>query len=129
MSFLSVFDAVSPVVTKILDYIPDPTQKLAAEQQLMSSLQAWDAQQTQIDTAEAANPSVFVSGARPFILWVCGFGFAYHLILQPLLTYIMAIFGHNFPIPVFDTATLNDCMMGMLGLGGMRTYEKVKGVS
>lgn len=129
MSFLSIFDAVTPVINKVLDFIPDPAQKLAAQQQIMTSLQAWDAQQAAVDAEEAKNSSVFVSGWRPFIGWICGGGFAYHLILQPILSYSMAIFGHTFPLPVFDTATLNDALMGMLGLGGLRTYEKVQGIA
>lgn len=128
MSFLSVFDAVTPVVDKILSYIPDPAQKLAAQQQLMASLQAWDAQQTAIDTAEASNSSIFVSGWRPFIGWVCGAAFAYHFILQPLLAFIIDNAGGNVKLPDFDMQELTTVLMGMLGLGGLRTYEKVQGI-
>lgn len=129
MSFLSVFDAVTPVVNKILDFIPDPQQKLLAEQQLMASLQAWDAQQTSIDEEEAKSSSVFVSGWRPFIGWVCGAAFAYHFILQPLLAFAIDNFGGHVELPDFDMEQLTTVLMGMLGLGGLRTYEKVKGIN
>jgi len=131
MSFLSVFDAVTPVINKILDFIPDPAQKLAAQQQLMASLQAWDLQQVQIDTAEASNASVFVSGWRPFIGWICGCAMAYKFILQPFLVFILVACHVNFDIkllPVLDWSEMSTVLLGMLGLGGMRTYEKVNGV-
>lgn len=128
MSFLSIFDAVTPVITKILDFIPDPQQKLLAEQQLMASLQAWDAQQTAIDVEEAKSSSIFVAGWRPFIGWVCGIAFAYHFILLPTAQAIAQAFGYTVIAPVFDMNQLMTVLMGMLGLGGLRTYEKVKGV-
>ena len=54
-----------------------------------------------------------------------GAAFAYHFILQPLITYIMAASGHNFPLPTFDMQELSTVLMGMLGLGGLRTIEKI----
>lgn len=132
MSFLSVFDAVTPVVTKILDFIPDPAQKLAAQQQLMTSLHAWDAQQIQVDAVEAANSSVFVAGWRPFIGWICGVAMAYKFVIQPFLVFILVASGSKFDIkllPVLDWTEMSTVLLGMLGLGGMRTYEKVQGVS
>ncbi len=81
--------------------------------------------QAAIDAQEAANNNLFVAGWRPCIGWCCAAAFAYHLILQPLLTYLMAIFGHVFPLPVFDSGLLTTILMGMLGLGTMRTVEKL----
>lgn len=132
MSFLSVFDAVTPVITKILDFIPDPAQKLAAQQQLMTSLQAWDLQQVQIDTEEAKSSSIFVSGWRPFIGWICGAAMAYKFIIQPFLVFIIVACGINFDVdmlPKLDWTEMSTVLFGMLGLGGMRTYEKVQGVT
>ena len=57
--------------------------------------------------------------------WCCAAAFAYHLIIQPLLTYAMAVFGHSFPLPTFDSGLLTTILMGMLGLGVMRTTEKM----
>jgi hypothetical protein len=131
MAFLPIFDAVAPVVNKILSYIPDPQQKLEAQQQLMASLMAWDSQQTQINAAEAANSSIFVSGARPFILWVCGFAVAYKFILQPFLVFIIVAFQIKFDVkllPSLDWSEISSLMFGMLGLSGMKTYEKIQGI-
>lgn len=77
--------------------------------------------QAEINKVEAQNRSMFVSGWRPFIGWVCGFAFAFHYIAMPLLLAYTDI------KPVeFDTNSLFTVLMGMLGLGGLRTYEKLK---
>lgn len=132
MSFLSVFDAVTPVVNKILDFIPDPAQKLAAQQQLMTSLQAWDAQQNSINAVEAANENVFVSGWRPFVGWVCGAAFAYKFVLQPFLIFAIVAFGSKFDyhqLPVLDWAEMSPVLLGLLGLGGLRSWDKKNGIA
>jgi len=131
MSFLSVFDAVSPVVNKVLDFIPDPKQKLEAQQQLMGSLMAWDSQQTQINAVEAANTNLFVSGWRPAIGWTCAAAFAYKFVFQPFLVFVLVACGSSFNVddlPVLDWAEMSSVLLGLLGLGGMRTFEKIKGV-
>lgn len=77
--------------------------------------------QAEINKVEAQNRSMFVSGWRPFIGWICGFAFGFHYIVMPLLLAYTDI------KPVeFDTNSLFTVLMGMLGLGGMRTYEKLK---
>ena len=92
------------------------------------ALQA-DTNQTQIDQAEAQNKSLFVAGWRPFIGWVCGMAFAYHVIVQPLLAFTIANTGGNVKLPDFNIQELTTVLMGMLGLGGLRTIEKIKNVS
>ena len=126
MAFIPILDALTPIVEKALSYIPDPQQKAQQQEFLINALKDWDAQQSQINQAEATNENLFISGWRPFMGWVCGVAFAYHFILQPLLTYLMAACGHNFPLPDFDMSTLSTVLMGMLGLGGLRTVEKVQ---
>ena len=77
--------------------------------------------QSEINKVEAQSRSVFVAGWRPFIGWVCGFAFAFHYIVMPLLIAYTDI------KPVdFDTNSLFTVLMGMLGLGGLRTFEKIK---
>jgi hypothetical protein len=77
--------------------------------------------QTRINEIEAKHRTVFVAGWRPFIGWVCGIAFAFHYIIMPLLLAYTDIK----PIE-FDTNSLFTVLMGMLGLGGLRTYEKLK---
>ena len=115
---------------KVLDkFIPDPAAKAEAEAALRDSLQKWDAAQTEINKVEAANSNVFVSGWRPFIGWTCGAAFAYHFVLQPILVFVLAAFGVAVTLPVFSMESLMTVLMGLLGLGGLRTLEKFKGVA
>jgi hypothetical protein len=87
--------------------------------------------QGQMDTnkAEAANPSVFVSGARPFIMWICGVGLGMQFLVSPTIQWGAALFGKTVVLPPLDIGTLMTLLLGMLGLGGMRTFEKFKGVA
>lgn len=126
---------------KILDKIfPDPNQRAAAQLELVKLQQNGELAilsadteiakgQMAINQVEAASSNIFVSGGRPFVIWVCGVAFAYHFVLQPFLAFVMASFGHKVDLPVFDMGELSTALMGLLGLGGYRTFEKVRGVS
>jgi len=115
---------------KVLDkFIPDPAAKAQAEAALRADLQKWDASQNVTNQVEASHRTVFVAGWRPFIGWVCGMAFAYHFVLQPLLVFLLAIYGANVNLPEFDMSVLTTVLMGILGLGGLRTYEKLKGAA
>jgi hypothetical protein len=86
--------------------------------------------QLEINKAEAASGSIFKGGWRPFVGWTCGIAFAYHFILQPTLIFVLAVFGVAVPdLPEFDISTLLPVLGGMLGIGGLRTYEKQKGLT
>jgi len=86
--------------------------------------------QVSLNQTEAASKSIFVSGWRPFIGWICGFGLAYAFILSPLMKFAVVLAMETPPdFPVLDISELMPILLGMLGLGGLRTYEKVKGVS
>lgn len=84
--------------------------------------------QLDIDKQEAASNSVFVSGWRPWIGWVSGMAFAWAFVLQPLGTFVLASFHHPVVLPTLDLSQMMPVLLGMLGLGAMRTYEKVQGV-
>lgn len=84
--------------------------------------------QLQINATEAAHPSIWVAGWRPFFGWVGGAGFGYAVLLQPLLSWLAAAKGWPIP-PTLDTDLLLTVAGGMLGIGGLRTYEKRKGVA
>ncbi len=85
--------------------------------------------QTDVNKIEAASTNLFVSGWRPFVGWVCGFALAYVAILEPLLRFIAAMSGYEGSYPVIDTTITLQVLLGMLGLGGMRSFEKAKGVA
>lgn len=121
--------AVSSLISNVADKIwPDPAERekyLLKVQELDNQLAAG---QLAINQAEAANEHLFVSGWRPFIGWVCGAAFAYHFVLQPLVAFILFNSGVDVKLPAFNMDTLYTVLMGMLGLGGLRSVEKVKGV-
>jgi len=122
-------------VTGLLDkFVEDKDQKarLAHEIATMSERHAQDLAiaQIEVNKAEAASGSIFKGGWRPAIGWVCASAFAYHFVLQPVIVFIVLSAGVDLPpLPEFDMASLMTVMMGMLGLGGLRTYEKQKGIS
>lgn len=122
-------------VTGLLDkFVEDKDQKnaLAHEIATMSERHAQQLAMAQIEVnkVEAASGSIFKGGWRPFIGWVCGFAFMYHFVLQPLIVFGVTTAGITIPpLPEFDMSSLMTVMMGMLGLGGLRTFEKQKGVA
>jgi roadblock/LC7 domain-containing protein len=87
--------------------------------------------QGQLDTnrAEATSPSMFVAGWRPMVGYVCASGFAVQFVIGPLGQWVSALAGHPVAFPSLDMGTLMPLLLGMLGLGGMRTYEKVSGIN
>lgn len=126
----SILEAGLAIVDKL---IPDPVARQAAKVKLLEleqagQLAALDAElqlargQLEVNQIEAASPDRFVSGWRPAVGWVCAGGFCYTVLLQPLLPWI---FGGG-PLPDIPTEVLMTLLLGMLGLGGLRTAEKLK---
>jgi hypothetical protein len=95
--------------------------KLAVEERLATG-------QMEVNAAEAAHRSVFVAGWRPSVGWVCSVSVAYQFVLHPFLAWYALNQGIAVP-PDIDTGALMTLLMGMLGLGAYRTFEKVKGVA
>jgi len=125
---------IGPVSGLLDKFIEDKDQKnaLAHEIATMSEKHAQELALSQIEVnkAEAASGSIFKGGWRPFIGWVCGFAFAYHFILQPILIFGAAAAGITLPpLPEFDMSQMMPVLLGMLGLGGLRTFEKQKGIT
>jgi hypothetical protein len=85
--------------------------------------------QLDINKDEAANPSVFVSGWRPFIGWVCGVACAWNWIGLKMALFIAAYLGNPLDMQPADVSEMMPVLLGMLGLGGLRTVEKLKGVN
>lgn len=119
---------------KIIDRVwPDPIQAATAKLELIKLQQSGElaamAGQMDINKVEAASASVFVSGWRPAIGWVCGAGFAVQFVIGPLAEWGSALAGHPVKFPQMDTSTMMPLLLGMLGLGGLRTAEKIQGVA
>lgn len=117
---------IKSVIDAAVKYIPDPAARDKFNIEILTLQSQSEQAQVEVNKVEAANDNIFVSGWRPFIGWICGSAMAYHFILQPLLAFIFAIFNHPITLPAFDMNTLYTVLMGMLGLGGMRTIEKLK---
>ena len=122
-------------VTGLLDkFIPDADEKarIAHELATMGERHAQETllAQLEINKAEAASGSVFKGGWRPAVGWVCASAFAYHFVLQPILIFVVALTGSELPtLPEFDMSTLLPVLGGMLGIGGLRSYEKKQGLT
>jgi|TARA_R110000824_G_scaffold119784_6_gene274110 hypothetical protein len=132
---MSLITSLIGPVTGLLDkFVEDKDQKakLAFELSTMADTHAQQAllAQLEINKAEAASGSLFKGGWRPFVGWVCGIAFAYHFVLQPLLIFILSVFKISLPdLPEFDMSTLLTTLGGLLGIGGLRSYEKTKGLT
>lgn len=121
--------AVKGVVDKFLpDKSEEQKNKLALELAQLQFDQVITSAQIDTNKAEAGNASVFVAGWRPFVGWVCGSAFAWTFILAPFISYAAKLAGNTVELPTLDLSQLSPVLMGMLGLGAMRTYEKTKGV-
>ena len=126
---------------KLIDkFFPDPEKANEAKLELFKMQQtgelamlAADTElakgQLEVNKAEASSNSTFVAGWRPFIGWTCGAAFAYKFVLAPFAVLILAAAGHPLNLPVLDFTEMSTILLGMLGLGGMRTMEKIKGVA
>ncbi len=127
MADLTGIGSVADLATNIINKIwPDKSEE--EKQQLAAAVMVV---QGQIDTnkEEAKSPSVFVSGWRPFIGWVCGMACAWNWIGLKIALFIAAYFGHVLSLSPADVSEMMPILAGMLGLGGLRTMEKIQGVA
>jgi len=128
---LDPVSALFEIGGKVLDRVlPDPVQQAAAKLELMKLQQNGEltqiAGQMEINKVEAASSSIFVSGWRPAIGWICGAGFAVQFVIGPLAEWGSSLAGHPVKFPTMDTGTMMPLLLGMLGLGGLRTAEKLQ---
>lgn len=135
-----VDDIIGGIVTIANKFIPD-AQKQAELQLEIAKLKQQEEfkqidtalqlaqQQTDINKIEAGSSSLFVAGWRPACGWVCAIAFAYHYVLQPFISFVLFACGYHFDLPKFDMEALLTLLLGMLGLGGMRSFDKMKGTS
>ena len=132
---MSLINNLIGPVTGLLDKViddKDQKAKLAHELATMADKLAHEQQLAQIEVnkAEAASGSLFKGGWRPFIGWICGIAFCYHFVVQPIIIFVVALIGADIPeLPEFQMNTLLTVLGGMLGIGGLRTYEKQKGLT
>lgn len=125
----SLFELGKSIIDRMF---PDPAAKAAAELELLKMTQQGDLnvilEQLKINAVEAASPSLFVAGWRPFVGWICGIGLFYATILHNILEWASVVRSWPLP-PAVDTDTLIYVLGAMLGIGSLRTLEKVRGVA
>jgi len=132
---MAILSALIGPVTGLLDkFVEDKDQKAALAHEISTMADRHAQQlalaQVEVNKAEAASGSVWKGGWRPFVGWVCGTAFAYHFVIQPLAIFVVAAYGMEIPaLPEFDMGQLMTVLMGMLGLGGLRSFEKYKHVA
>jgi hypothetical protein len=120
---------IGPITGIVNKFVVDKDLKMKLQHELETALHSANLAQLEVNKAEAAHKNAFVAGWRPFVGWVCGVALAYHFILAPLLQFGFALAGMDQELPEFEFSQLSTVLMGMLGLGGLRTFEKMKGVS
>jgi hypothetical protein len=119
--------------TLINKLFPDPAQAAQAQLALLKMQQDGElaaiSGQMEINKIEAGSSSVFVAGWRPFAGWVCGIGLAYVSIIEPVARLVATLVGYTGDFPAIDTTLTMQVLLGMLGMGGLRTLDKIKGVA
>ena len=131
----SLVSAILPGITDIIGrFLPEDKEARAKaereiEQQLSTHLARIDIAQLEVNKEEAKSRNVFIAGWRPFIGWTCGIALCWTYILQPIAQFVLAQTGHLIDLPGLDMSTMMPVLLGMLGLGGLRTWEKHKGLT
>ena len=134
--------ALLDIGSRVIDRLwPDPTQAAAAKLELIKLQQSGELaamaaetdlakNQIKVNEESAKSSSVFVSGARPFILWGCGFAMLYAALFEPIMRFVAVVcFAYAGNFPALDTTLTTQVLLGLLGLGALRTVDKVKGVA
>jgi hypothetical protein len=131
----SLIPSLLPAVTDVIGrFLSEDKEKRAAaereiEKQLATHLAKIDLAQLEINKQEAAHRNIFVSGWRPFIGWSCGIAMCYAYIIQPITIFVLAQTGNLVSLPTLDLSEMMPVLLGMLGLGGLRSFEKYKKIS
>lgn len=130
---LAIAGALGPVVTGILggldNLFTSKEEKEAAKLRILSELNKPHVLQALANIEEAKHPNWFVAGWRPGIGWICAAGLAYQFLVLPFASLIAVGLGYYDALPEVDSDVLMTMTLSLLGLGGLRTYEKTKGVA
>ena len=122
---LGIADSVIGVAGKVLDkFVEDKDLKTKLNAELKQQMISLDLAQAQANIEQAKHPSIFVSGARPAIMWVCCFALAWQFILAPISSWIIITWYPQVTLPSLETGELVSLIMALLGLGAARSFEK-----
>ena len=117
---------IEPASNIIGKFVKDKNLQAKLDHELQTLFHQANLAQIEILKEDAKSKNWFQNSWRPFVGWTCGVAMAYHFIIQPFLIFFLALFGLKMEIPTFDMDTLMTVLLGMLGLGGLRSFEKHK---
>tara|TARA_R100001126_G_scaffold33568_1_gene18878 strand:+ start:7235 stop:7636 length:402 start_codon:yes stop_codon:yes gene_type:complete len=127
---MSAIESVAAVANNVLDkFVADKDLKQKLEHELQMELQKANIAQIQVNQEQAKHSSLFVSGARPAIMWVCCLGLLWSFFIAPIMNWFLFIYDSSIPLPEINTEGLLTLTLSLLGLGGFRSLEKMKGVA
>ncbi len=131
---LALVPTLLPALGTLVDrLIPDRAAaekaKAEMEQQLVTAANAAAMAQVEVNKVEAGHSSVFVAGWRPSIGWVCAAGLAWAFVLAPIASWALVVLGIKAELPAIQFDYLFELVLAMLGIGGLRTFEKLRGVA
>ena len=134
MPFATLLPGLLPIVGDVLDrFFPNKEARAQAqreiEERLTNHLANIDLAQIQVNQQEAAHRNLFVAGWRPFVGWSCGLALFYTYLAQPVITFVLMQQGHYVDLPPVDLGAMMPVLLGMLGLGGLRSWEKARGIT
>ena len=125
-----ITNSVVGIAGKVLGkFVADKNLKMKLEHELKTQLQTANLAQLEVNKLDAQHKSIFVSGWRPSVGWVCSLAMLYHFILAPMIQFAVGIAGIQVDLPEFDFSQLSTILMAMLGMAGLRTYEKQQKVT
>ena len=128
MALFGIAEAVVGVVDNVLDkFVEDKDLRAKLDHELKTQVQHANLAQIDVNKAQASHPSIFVAGARPAIMWICAFGLGWQFVFQPVAVWVLALTAADITLPIIQTEGLMSLTMALLGLGGMRSFEKSKG--
>ena len=128
MAIAALLPSLLPVVGDVLDrFFPNKEERAKAEREIEAKLTAHlasiDLAQLEVNKQEASHRSLLVAGWRPFVGWTCGLALFYTYLVQPMATFVLAQTGHLIQLPPVDLSAMMPVLLGMLGLGGLRSFE------
>jgi hypothetical protein len=128
---MGIVDSVITIVGSVLEkVVPDTNKRKEAQEQLQSLLAGQDFQlaieQIKVNAIEAQSDSFFKSGWRPSVGWVCSIAFGLHFVIFPILNWFLMLCGQSPILVPFQMDTLLTVLLGLLGMGTLRTFEKIK---
>ncbi len=129
MALFGIAEAVIGVVDNVLDkFVEDKDLRTKLNHELKTQVQQANLAQIAVNQEQARHPSIFVAGARPAIMWICAFGLGWQFVFQPICVWALAVWATDLTIPIIPTVGLITLTLSLLGLGGMRSFEKSKGI-